>query len=496
MPLLSEFMDGVKAWTAELVDVRQIRILVLTSLLVGFLAGCSTKTPPDSAAIQQEALTNVALPSVWKAGGRSGDITDNWLADFNDHQLDTLVREALTNNLDLRISAIRVQTAYHHVELAKAALRPSLSIVGTGGIKAGGSGDPTSPIQGVMFAASWEPDLWGRLRYGRNAAQAQHASAQADLEFARQSMAAATARSWFAATETLLQLRISEEMMKAAQELLHFAEQRQTVGIGSEQEIALARANYSNFEDTSKQLRLAHEQALRALELLLGRYPSAELEARKDLPQLLGTVPVGMPLQMLERRPDLIAAERRVAAAFNRTGEAKAARLPRIILNASAGFISSEVVELKPEFQNPTLGAGARLIAPIYQGGALNAQVRIRTSDQRQAVAEYGRMALRALGDVESALASSQTLAERIPILEQNLADNQRVLEFTQQAYRVGQGDLRAVQQQQLSVHIARQTLLRVQSEQLSQRVNLHLALGGGWEMPQTSTTMNEPGDD
>ena len=361
-------------------------------------------------------------------------------------------------------------------------MRPSVGIAGTGGLKAGGGSDLSSALQGVMIGASWEPDLWGRLRYGRNAAQAQHASTQADFEFARQSMAATTARSWFAATETLLQRQISDETVKAAQELLSLSEQRQRVGAGSEQEVALARANFSSFVDAARQARLAHEQSLRGLELLLGRYPAAEVQTRSELTKLPGPVPVGMPLEMLERRPDLLAAERRVAAAFNRVGEAKAARLPRLVLNASIGAISSEVLQLKDDFQNPTTGAGARLVAPIYQGGALKAQVLIRTSEQKQAVAEYGGMALRALGDVESALAASQTLAEREPLLRQNLADNQRALELTQEAYRVGRGDLRAVQQQQLSVHTAHLALLRVQSEELTQRVNLHLALGGAWE--------------
>jgi len=462
--------------------------LLFVIILIALLAGCATKSPPPASEIRDQALTNVTLPSVWKAGRpsvpASRTITDNWLATFDDDQLDVLVGEAIANNPDLRITATRVEQAEHYVRLARAALRPSVMLAGTGGAKAGGSGDVSTPLQGLMIGASWEPDLWGRLRYGRNAARAQHASAQADFEFARQSVAATTARSWFTATETLLQRQISEDMVKAARELLTLSQERQRVGVGSEQEVALARANLSSFEDTAKQNQLAHEQALRALELLLGRYPAAELRARANLAKLPGAVPDGMPLEMLERRPDLVAAERRVAAAFNRVGEAKAARLPRLILNISAGAISSEVLELKPDFENPTFGAGGRLIAPIYQGGALKAQVLIRTSEQKQAVAEYGRAALRALGDVENALAASQTLAEREPILQQNLADNQRALQLTQEAYRVGKADLRGVQQQQLDVHAARLALLRVQSEQLTQRVNLHLALGGGWAQP------------
>jgi len=229
---------------------------------------------------------------------------------------------------------------------------------------------------------------------------------------------------------------------------------------------------------------LAHSQALRAVELLLGRYPAAELAARADLPAFPGPVPAGLPLEMLERRPDLIAAENRVAVAFHRVGEAKAAMLPRITLNASVGVFSSDVLELKSDFENPSLGVGAGLRAPIYSGGALLSQVELRTLEQKEAVAAYARLALRALGDVENILAAGQTLEQRDLLLTQAVADNDRALELTQTSYRLGRSDLRAVQQQQLAVYATRLTLLRVQSERLSQRANLHLALGGSFEAP------------
>jgi len=305
---------------------------------------------------------------------------------------------------------------------------------------------------------------------------------QADREFGRQSLAATVAKSWFTATETWLQLQITEDMIKSGQELLTLADKRWQVGPGDEQDVALARANLGTFQDMAKQVRLAHEQSLRAVELLLGRYPAAELQARRDLPALPGPIPAGLPLEMLERRPDMIAAERRVAAAFNRVGEAKAARLPRIILNANVAAVKSDILELKKDFENPIGGAGAKLIAPIYQGGALKAQVKIRTLEQREAVAQYASIALRALGDVETALAVGNNLAERDELLQSTVTNNLRALELTQTSYRVGKIDMRAVQQQQLSVYSVRLTRLRVQSEQLTQRANLHLALGGSFE--------------
>lgn len=459
---------------------------ILAGLLgATLLAGCVTKDPPTAAEIHQQSGIQDKLKPVaaWKAGGDAGPIADNWLATFDDPQLNALVVEAMANNPDLRVSATRVEQAAQYVEMAKAALRPAVNLLGTGGFKMGG-GDVSSALQGVSLGASWEPDLWGRMRYSRNAYAATYASAQADFEFARQSLAAAVAKSCFTAGETWLQLSIAEDMVKAASELVTLADKRWQVGSGNESDVSLARANLGNFEDTAKQVRLAHSQALRALELLLGRYPAAELAARHDLPALPGAIPAGLPLEMLERRPDMIAAERRVAAAFHRVGEAKAARLPRIVLSANVAALSSEILQLQSDYENPTAGAGARLIAPIYQGGALDTQVEIRTLEQKEAVAQYARLALRALGDVESTLAATQSLAERNQLLGRALADNQRALALAQTDFRVGRADYRTVQAQQLNVHSARLVLLRVQSEQLAQRANLHLVLGGSFEKP------------
>lgn len=459
------------------------RIILAALVGAGLLAGCATKSPPTPTEIRQQSgsLTNLVLTNAWKAAPVSTNaIRDNWLATFGDTQLDALITEAMTNNLDLRVAATCVEQAAQHVELAKAALRPNVFLLGNGGLNMGG-GDA---LNLVSLGASWEPDLWGRMRYGRNAAQATHASLEADYEFSRQSLAATVARSWFTATETWQQQQIADAMLKAAQELVSLAAQRQKIGVGTEQDVALAKASLGTYQDAARQVRLAHEQSLRALELLLGRYPAAELAARQSLASLPGAIPAGLPIEMLERRPDMVAAERRVAVAFNRVGEAKAAMLPRLILNANIAAVNSDILQLKEDFENPTGGAGAKLIAPIYKGGELKAQVKIRTIEQKEAVAQYARMALRALGDVESALAAGQTLADRDRMLRQVLADNERALALANTSYRVGNGDLRAVQQQQLSVESARLTLLRVQSEQLVQRVNLHLALGGSFETP------------
>jgi multidrug efflux system outer membrane protein len=341
------------------------------------------------------------------------------------------------------------------------------------------SGD-SSGLEGAGIFANWELDLWGRVRAGRASARDQHGSAALDYEYARQSLAALAAKSWFLATEARLQKMNAEEMAAASEKQLGFANDRLRVGRGDQYDVALARATLATFRDSVQSLDLAYRQSVRALEALAGRYPAAALNVPAQLAALPGPVPVGMPSELLERRPDVVAAERRVAAAFYRVEEAKAARLPRISLTAGVTSISSELFVLKDR-DNPVWSAGASLSAPLFLGGQLQAQVDIRTAEQKQALAEYARVGSRAFGEVENALSSAFTLDAREAILRESVVDNGRALELANVRFRVGSGDLRAVQQQSLALHAARTALLRVQAERLVQRVNLHLALGGSF---------------
>jgi NodT family efflux transporter outer membrane factor (OMF) lipoprotein len=417
-------------------------------------------------------------PPQWSAGETAGVVGGGWLGTFADDRLDALVREAIAHNPDLRVAAAQVQVASEYARLADATLWPQVNLLARGG---GDMGGDSSGLQGVGIFADWELDVWGRIRAGRSAARAGSEAVALDAAFARQSVAALTAKSYFVAVEARLQQQLALESLAAARKLAELAEQRERVGSGNGYDSALARANVATLGDTVEQLRLAHEQALRALEALLGRYPAADIEVDSALARLSGPVPAGLPSELLERRPDVVAAERRVAAAFHREQEAKAARLPRISLTASGSDISSELFVLKDR-DNPTWSGGASLLAPIFYGGALQQQVKIRTAEQKQAVAEYGRVGARAFGEVEDALASEFAARRREEALVRAVAENQHALELAQVRYRVGSGDLRSVQQQQLAVYGANSSLLRVQTEQLVQRVNVYLALGGGFD--------------
>jgi NodT family efflux transporter outer membrane factor (OMF) lipoprotein len=442
-------------------------------------AGCVLKKPPDAAAIKTEALPSVDVPEKWTApGAGAGAVTDNWLVTFRDDQLTAAVAEAIARNADLRVAAARVEQAQLYAQLAGARLYPTVDLLARGGGKM--SGD-SSGLKGVVLNAKWELDLWGRVRYGRAAATADALSAQADFEFARQSLAATVAKSWFLATEAGLQAEVARGNIRDGDALVRLAEDRSRVGVGNDEDVFVARASVGTQRDALREIELARELAIRALEILLGRYPAAAANVTTQLPGQPDPVPAGLPSELLERRPDVIAAERRIAAAFHRVHEAKAARLPSIALTAGVSTISSDLFVLQDR-DNPVWNLGASLLMPIFRGGELKTQVEIRTAEQKQAVAAYAAIGLRAFGEVENALSAEIAAREREKILTQTQADNQRALEIVRTQFKVGSTDLRFVTQRQLALNVSQSALVRVQTEQRVQRVNLHLALGGSFE--------------
>ena len=444
------------------------------------LAGCALLPEPRSDEIRADALGKVAIPPNWSAQASQQQVDAGWLANFNDPQLTSLVHEALASNPDLLIAAARVEQANAQVDIARAQLLPAIGIIGRGGNKP--ISDLVPLLSGVMLRLSWELDLWGRLRYARNAAMAAADAQSADYRYAQQSLAASVARAWFVATEAHLQQALAEQMAGQGQSLVALAEHRERLGIGTTNDTLAARASAAGYRDASLQTRQAYLSAARALELLLGRYPGAQLQGASTLTPMPGPVPAGIPIDVLNRRPDLYAAERRVAAAFDKVGEARAAMLPTLSISAGYGRLSNSAVETRQDLEQTTSSVAATGVMPLYTGGALTGQVRLRSAEQQQAVADYTRRALTALGEVEDALAAEQMLGEREAVLGDALAANQQSLQQARDAYRIGKSDQRAVYSQDMATLAARSALLSVQQARLSRRVDLYLALGGNAE--------------
>ena len=453
-----------------------------TVALACLVPGCAVKEPPEPDVVLEDALPETTtVRAEWTApADDTGAVDDGWIEGFGDPQLEVLVAEAVeVQNPSLRILSAQVDRAAAQLGLAESALKPQvglgadLSGAATSGdsklaeLAEGGSG-------GVGIGVSWEADVWGKVRAGASAAEASLQATTLDFEFARQSLVASVAKAWFLATELKLQTQLAEETVGVLAKLTELVETKQEVGQVSMQDVHLARAELASAEEALRQVRSARAQAQRGLEILLGRYPAAEIDGAESLVAVPPPIPVGVPSDVLTRRPDLVAAERRVAAAFFLTEQARLAKLPSFSLSASLGASSS--------LEGAIADLGAGLFAPLFTGGALESQVQVATADQEAAIAAYGTTVLRAFEEVETALTNERLYAERERYLETSVEENEKAYELAKVRYEVGQTDLLPVLQIQAGWLGARVGLLNVKDQRLVQRVNLHLALGGSFE--------------
>ncbi len=444
--------------------------LVAMAPLTALLAGClSVPAPPDAL-----AASHVGTPGLFSelsASATPMQVGAGWLFELGDTTLEALVREAWDRNPDLYVTASRFEEAAARLRIAASFLYPQAAGAG----EARHTDFDGSRDEGDYFAAlqvSWEADLWGRLRADRSAAARLAESAGLDFIQARHSLAAAVAQAYFAVVTAKQQLAIDNLLLEAERFTAVTTRQRVEAGLLTSLDLNLAESSVRLAEAAVQNDLSALREARRALELLLGRYPSAELDAAEALPRLSSApVAVSVPAELLEHRPDVRSVERLVDAAHFDVRSARAARLPRLVLTADARTL------IDPS--DFITSVAAEILAPLFQGGRLQAQEAAANARQRQALGQFASIALRAFREVESALSNARFLYER----ERSLADaSSRLQEASEAAIsRYEQGLLTILDLQQIrrQDYDTRSLLLGVRFEQLRQRLNLYLALGG-----------------
>src|SRR6476646_1416137 len=345
---------------------RCILLLVNAGSLV--LAGCALKNPPVGADIMPESA-RAKIRGSWAGAHRSGAVVPNWIRTFGDPELTALVADAVARNPDLKAAAARVEASRAAVRIAASSLYPRIAMKGLGerqgqelngdigrSIKppsfggsgtedSGGAGLDTSTdkssqrwVYGIAAGAAWEADVWGRIRSKKAAAKAESYALEADYEFARQSLAAAVARAYISTIEAAQQEANAQQTLDIYQEYSKLTDVRKQQGFASDFDVSKVKAPTAIAQDALYAAQAARAQTIRAIEVVTSRYPAGRFDVRRSFPGQPKSVPAGLPAQILERRPDLIASERRFAAAFHRVNEARTARLPRFVLSATSGL--------------------------------------------------------------------------------------------------------------------------------------------------------------
>lgn len=474
---------------------RGIRIVTVAAG-VGLGAGCVTALPVARPDIQ------VPIPQAWTAAEvPAGDTGPDWWTGFGDDELSAAIETVLARNLDLQAAAARLQRAAADARAASGALQPSVQASYSGsrrkqnfvGFPIPGAEDRVLSTvftnQGISLDTTWEVDLWGKLRTTEQAALADLQRSAADLRGAQLSIAGQTAKAWFAIAEAQQQVLLSEATVGSFGESAERVQDRFEAGVRPALDLRLAMLNLSNAQAQLAQRRQQLDASTRQLEVLLARYAGGDVTPPPDLPAMPPSVPAGVPADLVARRPDLVAAERQVAASEARLRVARRELLPNFSLTANTGTSTNALRSLlNGDFG--VWGLVGNVLAPLWQGGRLRAQIGSAEAQVAEVLATYVNTALVAYSEVETALAAEEYLADRVIYLATSVEQARAAERLADERYRTGLDNYITVLDSQRSAFQAESELIAARRLRLENRVDLHLALGGGFEQLESPITM------
>ena len=474
-----------------------MRPRALTLALIGALAGCSLAPPLERPAVAVPEAWQESLPPIegqWKAAAPAdANGRGSWWTAFDDATLNGFIAEATAANQDLAAAAARVEQSRALVSNARAARLPRLDFgAGAGGGKpanvgpglGGGSDLPAYERYSFGVSASYEIDLFGRVRDGVKAAGEDYAAEEALYQSLLLALQADVARSYFLLRQTDAELAELEAAIALRQSSVRLFTERLAAGDISELELAQAEAELQATLTEATGVRRSRAELSHALAVLLGRAPAAFTLAPAPLAERPPNIPAGLPSSLLERRPDIAAAERRLAAANARIGVAKAAFYPLLNLTADAGFASGDLGDLFSwSARTWSLGplAGALLALPLFDGGRNEANLTRAEAALREDTARYRQTVLRAFGETEDALVGLRTLAEQQATVAATEAAATRAARVARQRFEAGATGYLAVLDAERQVLASRRQARQIAGARLQASVALVRALGGSW---------------
>ncbi|MSO99721.1 MAG: efflux transporter outer membrane subunit [Acetobacteraceae bacterium] len=487
-----------------------MRLLPLLSLL---LSGCVSLGPNFTA-------PDWTGPGSWFGGGKArapiSEITEapidpNWWTLFRDPQLTALENRVANENLDVAIAALRIDQSRAQFDSARSAGLPrlnastsynrqkasnvgqfgqnpsALGASGTNGSTVGGLGSRNLNEIDIFQAgldASWEIDLWGKLRRGVESAGASAQAAEDAQRGVLLMSLAEVARDYILLRGAQTQLRIARENAQIARDTLNLTKQRAAGGVTTNLDVANASALLSETLARIPALELQEARLINALSLLVGMPPNglrAELHSPRAVPPVPPRVPVGLPSELARRRPDVRQAEALLHAATAEIGVAKAAFFPSFKLAGSIGMQSVQFTRIF-DLNARQYATGPGLTVPLFEAGALRAQLHLTEARQKEAALVYQKIVLSALHEVDNALTSYRYEQARRQQLTDAVAENRLALELARARYAQGVSDFLTVLQTQRNL-LANELLLADSTTSVSANlVVLYKALGGGWE--------------
>lgn len=484
------------------VDAQQARSLVRRWPIVATLAafscigaGCTlgpdyarpSLDVPQSYRYANEVATSATHAAPVTPAPTLADVPA-WWRDFGDPALDALVQEGLSANHDLAIATARVDEFAALVQASRAEGLPQVGYgagatrqrAGTGASLAPGNGSPVRTTYSALWSASWELDLWGRIRRQNEAAQANFlASEQARLGVAL-TLVSAIVTSYVTLLDLDRQLQISQATLDGRRSSVEVFRLRLEGGAVSEFEMMQVTAEYETAAAAIPILEQSIAQQEHALSVLIGRNPGPIKRDRTLQTLVTPPVPAGLPSDLINRRPDILQAEEQLRASNALVGAARALYFPTLSLTASGGTASRELDEL---FSGParTWSFTGQLLGPIFSGGAIESANQQALARREQAVHVYQQAVQNAFRDVDDALVAIVSKRALIAALSRQVTALKRAVELTRERYDNGYTDYLEVLDTERSLFSAELQLSSAQGDGYRTLVDLYRALGGDW---------------
>lgn len=463
--------------------------IICGTLVLSVMLSCSPFTVPD------RSTSHKVLPETFSLGDAVATPEQRWWFAFSSPQLNTLVKEALAENLSLHVYWARLEKVRAQAVKAGSALVPSVSgdasasYTRNHGVGEGNSGSSEKQNYSLGLVASYELDLWGRVRAGAKSADLAASAGREDLNGAAMTIAAEVARRWIGILARQQELLLLQRQLANNQIYLELVELRFRKSLASALDVLQQRQLVERVQARIP-LSQMEEQLLRnELAVLTGRMPNQLPDIKRQSLPVLTTPPVtGIPARLLNNRPDIRAALHRLEAADQNLVVAKTDRLPAIRLTGSAAYSGSELDRI---FDNWLLNLASSLTAPLIDGGRRKAEVVVSAAEVKEQLAFYRQTVLTAVQEVEGALIREERIREHIRRTDKQLVAAQSALSEARARYVNGLNDYLPVLTQLLSVQNLEMDLIARREDLLGARVSLYRSIGGTWtdQLPPPATT-------
>jgi NodT family efflux transporter outer membrane factor (OMF) lipoprotein len=437
----------------------------------------------------------------WSAKSIRGTSTEqlpnaDWWNSFHDEELTRLIHRAVANNLDLRLAVARADEARAARGVAKSAFYPSVRLTTSAErvrervpvLNPGTNTAAFHPVElnnfQVGFDSAWEIDVFGRIRNEVKAASANVRSAEESRRDVLLALLGEVARSYADLRGFQLRLEIAEKNIQTQEDTVHLTEARAAAGLATELDVSRAVAERETTTAVVPSLRSAISASIHRISVLVGQDPGAlegELEASAPVPVVPPEVPVGLPSDLLKRRPDVRRADDEIAAAAANVKAAKADYFPKFILFGSAGRQATQLHDLSLSLGN-FFAVGPAISLPIFTGGRIRSNVAVQNARWKQSQILYQSTVLNSLEETENALVNYSQEQERRDRLQAAVSQNQTALELSRELYTSGLGDFLAVLDAQRQLYGSEDLLAQSQTAVTTNLIALYKALGGGWE--------------